>query len=266
MRQLTGLVTLLLLVGAGCTPSAVKNTSVEPKNCGSDKACGEEIVRLCHPGKYGDTETEQYTINGSENGKCSVIVTLGGESSMTCLLPQSITTLTELDDYIGVNMTAESSECTGPLKDSFKNSYDTNEKKWAEENQRQSTTNKPLVTASDRDKERNANLDAIIKALERFTFRDGYYHGDYPDGVNVVLGSSAAACLNASGWQPKNCTKPFMAEVPSDPLPNYQYSYTLTKDKKSFTIDIELEGTLHSDVKGAVKKAYLTPDGTVHRK
>jgi prepilin-type N-terminal cleavage/methylation domain-containing protein len=88
-----------------------------------------------------------------------------------------------------------------------------------------------------RDAKRLADLQRLQTSLQ-FYFTQ---HNNFPGGTNVILGSSSAACLNASGWQPTGCTNPYLSQVPADPKEG-QYLYTSATS--SYFINASLEGAM----------------------
>lgn len=286
MKKILFIGVAVILLGAGCNVNLADNysqipatdisqdttqkVSITPRNCKSDKLCLEEILRLCQPGTYNAVKNQTFTINGPLVDGCSLTLTEKKgdiEKSMTCPVPSTITTEKELASYLIENVLSETSACSGSLREYGVNTVAEIEKNYIEKERakidQMSTTGKPLITAADRDKEREANIDAIIKALNLFYINKG----TYPDGNNVILGSATAACLNASGWQPKGCAGPFMTTVPNDPLSDHHYYYTMDKNDKTisngrFSIEMEFEGTFGNQI----KKARVDTDGTVYPK
>lgn len=88
-----------------------------------------------------------------------------------------------------------------------------------------------------RDAKRLADLTRIQTSLQFYYSQ----HNAFPSGTNVVLGSPNAACLNASGWQPANCSVPYLPIVPAD-MKDGQYLYTSVTS--SYFINATLEGQI----------------------
>ena len=88
-----------------------------------------------------------------------------------------------------------------------------------------------------RDARRVTDINAIQKSLELY-FMD---HEVYPDGTNLVLGSTNVQCLDSTGWDTAGgCTSPYIGRIPTDPIPG-GFDYTYTSTGSSYQIDFVLE-------------------------
>ncbi|OGH95186.1 MAG: hypothetical protein A2538_03375 [Candidatus Magasanikbacteria bacterium RIFOXYD2_FULL_41_14] len=104
-----------------------------------------------------------------------------------------------------------------------------------------------------RDSKRLADLKQLQTALELF-YTD---NNEYPTGSGVLLGSTAAACLNSTvGWATTGCDNPYMGLVPVDPKDG-NYTYTAASSSSSYTITATLEG----NVNGLQDGVTLSPAG-----
>lgn len=106
------------------------------------------------------------------------------------------------------------------------------------------------------DSYRVGDLRRLQTALELY-YTD---HNMYPDGSNVLLGSSEYRCLNIDGWKPIGCTMPYLSKVYKDPGV-LEYRYTSLNNGKSYQVDAELEGI----ASGLHDKIILTPAGLTQR-
>jgi len=103
-----------------------------------------------------------------------------------------------------------------------------------------------------RDSKRLADLKQLQTALELY-YTD---NNEYPTG-SVLLGSTAAACLNSTvGWTTTGCDNPYMGLVPVDPKDG-NYTYTAASSSSSYTITATLEG----NVNGLQDGVTLSPAG-----
>jgi hypothetical protein len=260
-KILVGISGLLLLLGVGCnqvSPSsvAVQQTQPNPNTintqpivtteqavktvCGEDVQCGEKLLAVCQPGTYTSRSLKlqnydngiDYAIEGLSGTACTVTLRYHdltnpiSKYTMTCSVSSDIKTDVELKGFIGKQiLSGNLATCTGSLKDYLL---------------KPATTNVVVddSTIKTRDTARIANLKQIQ------TFLELYYtdKNEYPNGKNIILGSAQAACLNAAGWQPKNCANSYVSDIPSDPLKQQYYSYTLSEDRQNYIVTAKLEG------------------------
>lgn len=99
-----------------------------------------------------------------------------------------------------------------------------------------------VALGSARQKARDAKRLSDIKQVQ--TALELYYtdQNGYPSGAALVLGSTSAKCLNASGFTTADCATPYMGQVPANPSPNgADYIYNVSGG--TYTITFTLEGT-----------------------
>ncbi len=104
-----------------------------------------------------------------------------------------------------------------------------------------------------RDSKRLSDLRAVQAHMEWY-FSD---HNAYPviPAPGLVLGGPNSSCLNASGFQAKGCSAPYLDMVPADPGDG-KYVYMST-DGTSYVITDTLEGNVNG-LSGNIK---VTPSG-----
>lgn len=236
----------LSLMGAGCTLSA--NPTKGLTQCGTDKACADVLVATCQPGTFtqeGGVHPEtgfDFAILEKKSDTCimtlhtRVLAPSFNNLEMQCSLPSSIKTSEAANQYIGDVLAGKHPEagCYGSLIDQVKKPVE-------------------IPATSLHNYQRISDLKQLQTGLEMY-YSD---KNSYPVGKNIVLGSSAASCLNAVGWHAVGCSNPYLANVPADPGTNsYVYNF---KDSENYTVTAKLEGA--EKVAGLHGTIVVSPSG-----
>lgn len=86
-----------------------------------------------------------------------------------------------------------------------------------------------------RDARRLSDLKQLQTALELYASDEN----SYPPGNGVNLGKTDYMCIDSDGWHASGCVSPYMGKVPTDPVPNSNYVYTLAGNTYTITATLE---------------------------